>query len=139
MIIVDTNLISELVRPQPDPHVISWYRQLDVTKLATTAVTVAELFVGVRRMPAGQRRRQLAKTIDFALIPVMDRVYAFDGAAAMDYADIRIQREAVGRPIGVQDAMIAAIARSHGATLATRNVKDFEGTGVDLVNPWEVG
>lgn len=137
MIILDTNIISETVRASPNSQVAAWYRNQSIADLATTSVTLAELLNGIRRMPQGKRRTQLAASIDYALMPIMERIFAFDVDAAVDYADIRAHRESVGRPIGVQDAMIAAIARSHGATLATRNIKDFEGTGVELVNPWE--
>ncbi|MCH9275421.1 type II toxin-antitoxin system VapC family toxin [Bifidobacterium amazonense] len=137
MIILDTNVISETIRQQPNPQVAAWYRSQPISDLCVTAVTLAELLNGVRRMSHGRRRTQLAATIDYALLPLIDRIFAFDNIAAIDYADIRAAREASGRPIGVQDAMIAAIARSRGATLATRNIKDFEHTGVTLVNPWE--
>lgn len=138
MIILDTNIISEAVRASPNSQVAAWYRNQSIAALATTSVTLAELLNGIRRMPRGKRRTQLAASIDYALMPIMERIFAFDVDAAVDYADIRAHRESVGRPIGVQDAMIAAIARSYGATLATRNIKDFEDTGVELVNPWEV-
>ena len=137
MIILDTNIISEAVRASPNSQVAAWYRNQSIADLATTSVTLAELLNGIRRMPQGKRRTQLAASIDYALMPIMEHIFAFDVDAAVDYADIRARRESLGRPIGVQDAMIAAIARSHGATLATRNIKDFEGTGVELVNPWE--
>lgn len=139
MIILDTNIISEAVRASPNSQVAAWYRNQSIADLATTSVTLAELLNGVRRMPQGKRRTQLAASIDYALMPIMEHIFAFDIDAAVDYADIRAHRESLGRPIGVQDAMIAAIARSHGATLATRNIKDFEDTGVELVNPWEHG
>ncbi|OZG65660.1 pilus assembly protein [Bifidobacterium hapali] len=137
MIILDTNIISEAVRASPNSQVAAWYRNQSIADLATTSVTLAELLNGIRRMSQGKRRTQLAASIDYALMPIMEHIFAFDVDAAVDYADIRARRESLGRPIGVQDAMIAAIARSHGATLATRNIKDFEGTGVELVNPWE--
>ena len=135
-IILDTNVISELVRPCPSDSVLDWFAHTDSRQLATTAVTIAELFSGIRRMPEGQRRRQLAKAIDFALMPLLDHIHPFNATAAIEYAEVRDIRERAGRPIGVQDAMIAAIARSQDAALATRNVRDFEGTGVTLVDPW---
>ncbi|MBW3087472.1 type II toxin-antitoxin system VapC family toxin [Bifidobacterium sp. 82T24] len=137
MIILDTNVISETVRPHPNPEVVSWFRRQSMDDLAVTSITVAELFWGICRMPAGKRRNQLSSVIDYQLTLFGDGIYAFDGSAAIDYAEICAMRERSGHPIGVQDAMIAAIARSRGAAVATRNVKDFEGTGVDVVNPWE--
>lgn len=139
MIILDTNLISETLRPRPAPVVAAWYRQQDPDELAITTVTVAELLTGVRLMPEGARRRKLAAAIDYAIIPMLDSILSFDAAATLDYADIQAIRTRMGRPISPQDAMIAAIARSHGYALATRNVKDFAGTGVDLINPWDAG
>lgn len=137
MIIMDTNVISETLRPRPNPHVIAWLRHVNIEELTTTSITTAELFDGICRMPRGRRRSQLAKIVDYALMPFMDRILPFDGTSALDYAQIRAHREAIGRPISVQDAMIAAIARSRGAMLATRNVRDFEHTGVTLIDPWK--
>ncbi|NMN00779.1 pilus assembly protein [Bifidobacterium sp. DSM 109958] len=139
MIILDTNLISETLRPRPAPAVAAWYRQQNPDDLAITTVTVAELLAGVRLMPEGARRRKLAAAIDYALLPMLDSILSFDAAAALDYADIQAVRTRMGRPISPQDAMIAAIARSRDMALATRNVKDFAGTGVTLINPWDAG
>ncbi|WP_241519723.1 type II toxin-antitoxin system VapC family toxin [Bifidobacterium callitrichidarum] len=137
MIILDTNVISEAVLRNPDTHVADWYRNQTTENLSTTAITVAELFAGIRRMPAGRKRNDLSRLIDFQLLMLGDRILSFDAASAIGYAEIRAKREHMGRPISIQDAMIAAIARSHGAAVATRNIKDFEGTGVELINPWE--
>lgn len=137
MIIQDTNLFSELVRPAPNPHVLAWYARLGNDDLAVTAVSAAELLYGLELMPHGRRRQQLARYIGVQLSPFADRILPFDADAAPHYAAIVATRRASGRPIGVQDAMIAAIARAHGMALATRNTKDFEGTGVELINPWE--
>ena len=134
---MDTNVISETLRPRPNPNVIAWMRHVNIEELTTTTITTAELFNGVCHMPQGRHRSQLAKTVDYALMPFMERILPFDGASALDYAQIRAHREAIGRPIGVQDAMIAAIARSRGVMLATRNVRDFAHTGVTLIDPWK--
>lgn len=88
-------------------------------------------------MPIGKRRHNLSRAIDYQLLLLGNRILPFDAQAAIDYAEIRTMRSTNGKPISVQDAMIAAIARAHGAAVATRNVKDFEGTGVKLINPWE--
>jgi predicted nucleic acid-binding protein len=137
VIVLDTNVISEIFRPAPDPHVIAWLEDL-TGDVAVTAVTLAELLAGVRRLPDGRRRSVLAERIDAALEPYRETraILPFDAAAAEHYAEILAARSAAGRPIHTADAQIAAICRAHGATCATRNVKDFDGTGVDVVDPW---
>ena len=137
MIILDTNVISEIVKKRPDEHVANWLRNQDTSNLATTAITVAELLAGICRMPEGKRRKRTDMTVKLALMTLADRTFAFDTQAAEDYARILVEREHRGKPTSIQDAMIAAIACSWGASVATRNVKDFEGTGVKLINPWE--
>ena len=138
MIILDTNVVSELIRARPDPRVRAWVNSLPSTQIATTAVTAAELHYGVARLPPGQRRQQLAVAVSALLNDALrGRVVAFDERAARRYADVVTGREHAGRPIAVPDAQIAAICRELGAVLATRNVKDFEETGVELVDPWQ--
>ncbi|TLY73322.1 MAG: type II toxin-antitoxin system VapC family toxin [Gammaproteobacteria bacterium] len=137
MIVLDTNVLSELLRPAPEPRVLTWLANQPRASLFTTAVTQGEILYGIRLLPDGQRRRKLAEAAlaifneDFA-----GRVLSFDGDAAGAYAEIGTSRRAAGRPISQFDAMIAAMTRSRGATLATRNAKDFEGCGIDVVNPW---
>ena len=139
MIILDTNVISELARTDPEPKVVSWLDSLPVAEIATTAVTAAELLYGVARLPDGRRKASLAETID-ALISddFRDRVKPFDNRAAEQYATVVVSREKKGRPISMADAQIAAICLLHSATLATRNTSDFADTGIDLINPWDV-
>jgi predicted nucleic acid-binding protein len=137
VIILDTNVVSELIRATPDPGVRAWVNSLPSTQIGTTAITAAELYYGVARLPAGQRRQRLAVAVSALLNDALrGRVVAFDERAARRYADVVTGRELAGRPIEVADAQIAAICREHGAVLATRNVKDFEETGVELVDPW---
>ncbi|WP_327176721.1 type II toxin-antitoxin system VapC family toxin [Streptomyces sp. NBC_01335] len=137
MIILDTTVLSELVKPVPDPRVVDWLDSLVPDEVMTTAVTAAELWHGVRRLPDGKRRSELAEGIDAMLFEDLGgRIEVFDAAAASRYADIVMARERLGRPIASADAQIAAICARRKATLATRNVKDFEDTGVPLVNPW---
>ncbi|HSZ70186.1 MAG TPA: type II toxin-antitoxin system VapC family toxin [Solirubrobacteraceae bacterium] len=139
MILLDTNVLSELIRPAPDTGVTQWLDSLDATAVATTAITAAELLHGVARMPRGRRRKRLAEAIRGLLEEDLDgRVEPFDGTAANHYADLVSRREAAGRPISIADAQIAAICRKFGATLATRNTSDFEDTGVDLLDPWQL-
>ncbi|PFG20415.1 type II toxin-antitoxin system VapC family toxin [Serinibacter salmoneus] len=137
MIILDTNVISEIFRPSPEPLVVGWLTSL-TGDVAITSVTLAELLAGVRRLPDGRRRDELARRIDAALAPYRGTraVLPFDEVAADRYADVLVTRENRGAPISTADAQIAAICLVHGATCATRNVKDFVHTGVELVDPW---
>ncbi|MFD4402906.1 type II toxin-antitoxin system VapC family toxin [Nocardia sp. NPDC058499] len=137
MIVLDTNVISEIFRPQPDSHVVAWLESL-TGDVAITAVTLAELLAGVRRLPDGRRKTALSGRIEVAVEPYRDgrSVLAFDDTAAEHYADILVAREVVGLPISTADAQIAAICRAHNATCATRNSKDFAHTGVELLDPW---
>lgn len=135
MIVLDTNVISELMRPVPDAQVIAWVDAQD--DIAVTATTVAELLYGVARLPAGARKAKLAAAIhELVDVRLKDKVLAFDRAAASHYAQIAADRESEGRPISVADAQIGAVCRECKASLATRNVPDFEDIGITLVNPW---
>jgi predicted nucleic acid-binding protein len=139
VIILDTNVISELARQVPDPGVLSWLDSLEISELATTAVTAAELRYGVTRLPEGHRKRELTVVIRGILAEdFYGRVLPFDERASIRYADVVTGREKIGRPIGVADAQIAAICRDSGATLATRNTADFEETGIELIDPWKL-
>ena len=136
MIVLDTNVISELARPAPSVQVLAWVDAQD--GVAITATTAAELLHGVARLPDGARKSGLADAIREMLDgPLRGNVLAFDRDAASDYGEIVAAREAAGRPISIADAQIAAICRSRGATLGTRNVRDFESVGVTVVNPWD--
>jgi predicted nucleic acid-binding protein len=137
VIVLDTNVISELTRQAPTLGVISWLDSLTAAEVATTAITAAELLYGVARLPNGHRKRELAAAVNGLLSDdFQGRVLSFDERAAGRYADIVTDRERLGRPIGVADAQIAAICRTVDATLATRNTNDFEKTGIELINPW---
>lgn len=137
MIIVDTNVVSELLRPSPEPRVEAWLAARDGLDIYLTAISEAELRYGVAIMENGKRRDGLAEAIDRILRDDMaGRVLAFDSAAAEAYATVAASRRAAGRPIAQADCQIAAIAHARGATVATRNTADFEGCGVDLINPW---
>ena len=140
MIVLDTNVISEIFRPSPEPRVVEWLLSL-TGDVAITSITLAELIAGVRRLPDGRRKDELAQRIEEAVAPYRGSrsVLAFDDAAAERYGDVLVSREAAGVPVSTADAQIAAICLAHGASCATRNVKDFQHTGVELVNPWTVG
>ncbi len=140
MIVLDTNVISELTRQAPAPRVISWLDALTASEVATTAITAAELLYGVARMPDGRRKTELAAAVHGLLSDdFQGRVLSFDEPAAQRYADIVTGRERLGRPIGMADAQIAAICRTADATLATRNTDDFQESGIELINPWKLG
>lgn len=140
MILLDTNVVSELMRLEPAAGVVDWVNRQPGDEVWITAVTLAELLYGIGRLPVGNRRTVLAVELETMIADDLDhRVAAFDETAAAHYADIVVGRERAGRPISTADAQIAAIGRSHGAILATRNVDDFSGTGVTIVNPWVDG
>jgi predicted nucleic acid-binding protein len=136
VIILDTNVVSELMRPEPAPQVANWVRDRDRHELKTTAITLAEVRYGIARLTEGRRKQALLTAADEIFSAFEDQVLPLDTAAAECYAVIASSRERTGRPVGGFDALIAAICRSQGAALATRNVTDFEGTGVEIVDPW---
>lgn len=138
MVILDTNVISELLRAQPEPRVEAWVGAQGAADLYLTTISEAELRYGVAILPAGRRRAALTAAVD-AIVreDFQARVLPFDGRAAVAYARIAASRRAAGRPISHFDAQIAAIAQAKHATLATRNSTDFEGCGIEFFNPWE--
>jgi toxin FitB len=139
MIVLDTNVLFELMRRRPAARVVRWVDGQDATALAITAVTVAELLYGVGRLADGARKAALAAAVDTLVRDdFAGRVLPFDVAAATHYADLVSDRERQGRPISTADGQIAAICRRHGATLTTRNVRDFDEVGLSLVDPWAV-
>lgn len=137
MIVLDTNVLSEILRPAPEAQVLAWLANQSRASMFISTVTRGEILYGIRLLPDGQRRRGLwtaAQAIfdeDFA-----GQVLNFDSDAADAFAEIAASRREEGKAISQFDAMIAATARSRGASLATRNAKDFEDCGIDIVNPW---
>ena len=137
-VLLDTNVLSELLRADPDPAVLSWFARQNPESLFASSVTQAEMLLGTRLLPAGRRRSALQAAMqamfanDFA-----GRILSFDSGAAQAYAEVVHARRASGRPISQFDAQIAAIAVHHGARVATRNRRDFEGCGIEVVDPWE--
>lgn len=138
MILLDTNVLSEIMRPEPAPLVLSWLDTQDGESLWVSAVTQAEIGLGIALLPEGRRRQALAQAAaqmfeeDFA-----GRCLAFDQEAARRYSPLVLERRLAGRPISSQDAMIAAIALAKGMVLATRNVKDFAGISeLEILDPW---
>ena len=139
MYVIDTNVASELMRPSPAPAVAAWIAARDAEELYLTAVSEAELLYGVAIVPAGRRRNELeAAMLRWLDTGFAERILPFDSAAARDYADIAASRRSAGRPIAPADCQIAAIARSRGMAVATRNVRDFGDIDVEIVDPWTV-
>ncbi|WP_432505493.1 type II toxin-antitoxin system VapC family toxin [Kineococcus arenarius] len=136
MIVLDTNVVSELMRTSPSPGVVAWIEQQPPAEVRTTAVTVAEVRYGIARLPEGRRRNALRAAADEVFSVFAEQVLPFDAAAAVHYADVVTERENAGTPISGFDAQIAAVCRSHHARLATRNTGDFTDLGLDLVDPW---
>lgn len=139
MIVLDTNVLSEFMRIEPEARVLAWVDAQPAMDLAISAITVAEILHGIARLPSGKRKQNLQANAmamfeeDFA-----GRILPFDAHAAVEYAALVADCEAKGWAVSMADAQIAAICRAHGAAIATRNVKDFQFSGVEVMNPWEV-
>jgi toxin FitB len=137
MIILDTNVVSEIMRLVPDADVLAWFTAQPENASFLTATTEAELRVGIAILPAGKRRDTLSATLVAILeVDFAARILPFDTPAAIAYAAIVAKRQKLGLPISQSDAQIAAIAKSRKATLATRNTRDFAHCDIPLVNPW---
>jgi toxin FitB len=137
MIILDTNIVSEFMRPLPNKAVVQWLSTIKVETVFITAITLAEMRLGVATMPKGRRQDELAERIlKLETQSFHNRCLPFDAKAAHAYALITAYRRAIGRPISQSDAMIAAIAQVRAMTLATRNIVDFVETDIKLHNPW---
>ncbi|PKQ14151.1 MAG: VapC toxin family PIN domain ribonuclease [Alphaproteobacteria bacterium HGW-Alphaproteobacteria-1] len=138
MIVLDTNVISEPMRSRPDAAVVAWLNGQSDTALFTTSVSVMELRFGLERLPEGKRKTGLWEVLDFTLSRLVGpRILPFDVPAATEAARISAVAEAAGTAIGQADAQIAAIARSHGFAIATRDVAPFETAGLTVINPWD--
>jgi predicted nucleic acid-binding protein len=138
MIVLDSDVLSALMREQRHPMVQRWIKNQSVRELVTTSITVFEIQLGISRLPEGHRKQRLQTS--FAVIVISEfqnRILAFDAAAARIAAELSASRTALGLNIGVQDTLIAGIALAHDATIATGNVKDFRDLGARVVNPWD--
>ena len=134
---LDTNVVSEIMRARPEPAVLAWLDAQAPSELWLTAVGAAELMFGIARLDDGARKQQLARTVSAMLeTDFAGQVLPFDLAAASVYAQMVAQRERMGKPIAMADAQIASVCLAHGATLATRNQKHFDGVGLTIINPW---
>jgi len=138
-VLLDTNVLSEILRTQPDPTVLAWFATQPANGLFVSAVTQAEMMLGARLLPAGKRRQRLEQALEAMFLEdFAGRVLPFDSASSAHYAAVVAARRAAGTPISQFDGQIAAIALSHRLGLATRNVSDFEGCGFALTNPWDI-
>lgn len=136
MIILDTNVISEFTRPAPSQRVMNWFQAENPANLSTTAVTEAEILSGIALLPEGRRKTAIWRETEAMLGVLGSRIFDFDRTAAQTYPLVILQREASGLATNTADGQIAAIARAHGATVATRNIADFAHCGVEIINPW---
>jgi toxin FitB len=137
MIVLDTNVVSELMKISPDREVMQWWKARPFSELFITTVTEAEVLLGIALLPKGKRRTALEAAAKTTLEEDFDgHILSFDSDAAREFAKILATRRELGRPISQSDAQIAAIARSHGAAVATRNTEDFEDCGIRILNPW---
>ncbi len=140
MIVLDTNIISELLRPAPNKQVEAWLSAQDGENVYFTTVGEAELQYGLALLPAGKRRNALSKAVEKIVDEdFQDRIIAFDWATAHAYAVIAAARRSTGRPISQFDCQIAAITRTNEAILANQNTGDFDGCGIRLIDPWKQG
>ncbi|MDE0123997.1 MAG: type II toxin-antitoxin system VapC family toxin [Bryobacterales bacterium] len=136
---MDTNVVSEVMRHEPRPGVLVWIDQRASRELFVTAVTEAEILAGIALLQPGRRRRRLAGAAERTFSNLFPgRVLPFDSPAARAYSEIVASRRAAGRPASLADSQIAAVARSRGMAVATRNVRDFVAMGVEIFNPWSV-
>lgn len=137
MIVLDTNVLSEALKPLPSGVVLDWLAAQEPSSVFITTITQAEVLYGVEVLPVGKRRTQLLAAVEKTFVEEFEsRILPFDEDAAHAFARIVAARNAAGRPIAQFDAMIAAIARSQNAAVATRNVPDFERCGIQVINPW---
>lgn len=137
MVILDTNVVAEMMKPWPSPAVASWLNSQESPTLFLTTITVGEIGYGLRVMPQGQRRLQLEQGFERVLAEAFaGRILAFDEEAARHYGEVMGRRKEIGRPLSVLDGQIASIARARGWAVATRNVRDFVECGVEIINPF---
>ncbi len=137
MIILDTNVVSEPLKPSPDQGVVNWLNAQAPATLFLTAINMAELMSGVQAMPQGKRRDALNHAVSSQISALFERrILSFDAKAAEAFAICYANAQAQGKPIAFADCAIAAIAKANGFIVATRNVRDFQATGVDIINPW---
>ena len=136
MIVLDTNVVSEAMKPEPDPAVRDWMDEQAAETLYISSVTVAELLFGIGALPDGWRKQKLATTLDGMLLLFEGRILAFDTDAACHYADLAVAARSAGKGFPTPDGYIAAIATAHGFTVATRDASAFDAAGIPVIDPW---
>jgi len=137
MIVLDTNVVSEAMKPTPNPAVMAWLNDRPADELSITTITIAELLFGMAVLPDGRRRLALSGAYD-RLMQVLDgRVLSFDETAAQRYAILAAAARAAGRPLPLPDGYIAAIAAAHSCSIATRDVSPFTACGLEVIDPWK--
>jgi predicted nucleic acid-binding protein len=137
MIVLDTNVVSEAMKPEPDPAVRAWLNDQAAQTLYLSSVTLAELLFGIRALPSGTRKDRLAQTLDGLMGLFRDRVLSFDIDAARHYAELAVTAKVAGRGFPTPDGYIAAIAASRGFIVASRETAPYEAASVTVINPWE--
>jgi toxin FitB len=137
MIVLDTNVLSEVLKPKPSDRVLRWLAAQTPSEVFTTTITLAEILYGIEALPAGKRRTQLLTAVEKMFAEQFGgRILPFDENSARLFARVAVSREAAGHPISQFDAMIASIARSHRASVSTRNTSDFVECGIQVIDPW---
>ena len=140
MIILDTNVVSELMREKPHENVKAWIAAQKPSDLSLTTITIAEIQRGLARLPKGKRRNALERSFSaFITEAFSGRIFSFDEEAAYIYGIVAAKREKEGFNTDAMDLMISAIVKAQKASIATRNTKDFDGCGFKVINPWEPG
>ena len=137
MIVLDTNVISEAMKPEPDPAVLSWLNEQAAETLFISSVTLAELLFGIGALPSGKRKEMLAQALDGLMGLFRDRVLSFDTDAARRYAELAVTARDSGRGFPVPDGYIAAIAASRGFIVASRDTAPYQAAGLSFINPWQ--
>lgn len=136
MIVLDTNVVSEAMKPEPHPSVLAWLDAQVAETLFLSSITVAELLFGIRALPKGRRKEKLAATLDGVLELFDARILSFDAEAAKHYADLAVKARAAGKGFPTADGYIAAIAAAHGFSVASRDTRAFAAAGLSVIDPW---
>lgn len=139
MIVLDTNVVSEAMKPEPDAAVRAWLNEQAAETLYLSSVTLAELLFGIRALPAGKRKNMLDRALTELLDLFQDRVLPFDIDAARRYADLAVTARDGGRGFPTPDGYIAAIAAARGFIVASRDTAPYEAANVPVINPWQIG
>lgn len=136
MILLDTNVVSEAMKPEPDPAVRDWLDEQAAETLYLSSVSIAELMFGVSALPEGKRKDRLTATLDGVMVLFADRILPFDTAAARRYADLAVKARAAGKGFPTPDGYIAATAAAHGFAVASRDASAFKAAGLNVIDPW---